>query len=248
MTTPHALADRLRTRQYVRDMHFDRVYPKDVQAVSARYWTPVSVALTGADWLRTANCQSLLDVGSGPGKFCIIARLAAGCAVSGIEQRLGLVHTARAAALSYEAEVHFEQGTIEQVDPGRADAFYFFNPFGENHYASGDRFDEEVELSNERYVRDLAIAEGWLDRASRGTCVLTYHGFGGRIPDTYSLVRRQTTRSGVLRFWVKRRSGRAEGFSLELGDSVIRSSQIEELLHWFRSTQQVQELLDRPFG
>jgi predicted RNA methylase len=223
------------------------VYPKNVQDVSAHYWTPVSVALTGADWLRRANCQSLLDVGSGAGKFCIVARLAAGFSVHGIEQRAGLVQTARAAAVSYEAEVRFDHGTIEHVDPGESDAFYFYNPFGENHYTRADRFDEEVELSNERYTRDLAIVEGWLDRASRDTHALTYHGFGGRIPDTYSLVRHQTTRGGALRLWVKRRAGRARGFSLELGDSIVRSSQLEELSHWFNSRQQLQELLKRPF-
>jgi predicted RNA methylase len=246
--SPHTVADMLRRRQYVRDMQFDRVYPNIVQEVSARYWTPVSVALTGAEWLRAAHCQSLLDVGSGAGKFCIVTRLAAGCAVQGIEQRPGLVQTARAAAVSYQAEVCFEQGTIEQVDPGRVDAFYFYNPFGENHYLGADRFDEEVELSNERYIRDIAIVESWLDRASRGTCVLTYHGFGGRIPDTYSLVHRKLTRGGALRLWVKRRAGRARGFSLELGDSTVSSSQLEELSHWVSSGQEVRELLERPFA
>lgn len=247
-TTALAVAEKLRARQYVRDALFDSVYQQTIQAVSARYWTPISVALAGANWLRTASCQRLLDVGSGPGKFCIVTRLAAGCAVRGIEQRPGLVQAARAAAVSYEAEVRFDHGTIDQIDPGDSDAFYFFNPFGENHYVGEDRFDEEVELSNERFMRDLGVVEGWLDRARRGTCVLTYHGFGGRIPDTYSLARRQTTRSGVLRLWVKRRSGRAEGFSLELGDSIVRSSQLEELSHWFSSRQQVQALLNRPFG
>jgi hypothetical protein len=245
----HAVTDMLRGRQWVRDAHFDRVYPQNVQDVSAHFWTPVSIALTGAEWLREAGCHSLLDVGAGAGKFCIVTRLAADCVTEGIEQRSTLVQTARDAALGYGADVRFEHGTIEQVDPSRFDAFYFYNPFGENHYNRTDCFDQTVELSNQRCMRDLAVVERWLDRAEVGTKVLTYHGFGGRMPDTYLLAHSKTSRGGALRLWVKRRSGRTRGFSLELDDSIIVSSQLEELAHRLDLScgERVRELLDRPF-
>ena len=245
----HGVTDTLRGRRWVPDAHFDRVYPKNVQDVSAHFWTPVSVALSGAQWLRAAGCQSLLDVGAGAGKFCIVTRLAAGCATEGIEQRLPLVQAARVAAASYEADVRFEHGTIEQVDPSKFDAFYFYNPFGENLYNTADCFDDTVELSNQRCMRDLAVVEGWLDRAKAGTSVVTFHGFGGRMPDTYSLVRQKASRGGTLRLWTKRRSGRARGFALELDDSVIMSSQLEELVHRLSLScgERVRELLERPF-
>jgi predicted RNA methylase len=245
----HGVSDMLRARKWVRDTRFDSVYPKNVQDVSGHFWTPVSIALTGAEWLRAAGCGSLLDVGAGAGKFCIVNRLAAEYATEGIEQRAALVQVARDAAAGYEADVRFEHGTIEQVEPSRFDAFYFYNPFGENHYASADCFDETVELSNQRCMRDLAIVEGWLDRAKSGTRVLTYHGFGGRMPDTYSLVRSKTSCGGTLRLWIKRRSGRARGFSLELDSSVIVSSQLEELEDRLslKCGERVRELLDRPF-
>lgn len=245
----HGVIEMLRERRWVRDTHFDRVYPKNVQNVSAHFWTPVSIALTSAEWLRVAGCRSLLDVGSGAGKFCIVTRLAGDCATEGIEQRSALVLAARDAAARYQADVHFEHGTIEQVDPSRFDAFYFYNPFGENQYDSADRFDETVELSNARCMRDLALVEGWLDRARCGTTVLTFHGFGGRMPDTYALVRSQTSQGGALRLWTKARSGRARGFFLELEDSIIMSSQLEELSHRLSlsCSERVRELLDLPF-
>ena len=248
-TSLRLVADMLRRRECVQDAHFDRVYPKNVQDVSTRFWTPVDVALTGAEWLRTANCHSLLDVGAGAGKFCIVARLAAAFAVHGIEQRPGLVQTARNAAVSYETELCFEHGTIERVDPSRFDAFYFYNPFGENYYNNDERFDGEVDLSEERCTRDLAHVEGWLDRAPRGTCVLTYHGFGGRMPDAYSLICQQAMRGGALRLWMKRRAGRSRGFSLELGESIILSSQLEKLSQQLSPScsQRVREMLERPF-
>jgi predicted RNA methylase len=248
-TSPRSLAAALRARQSVPDLCFDRVYPAHVRVVSARYWTPVHVALLGAGWLRGAGCQRLLDVGAGPGKFCIVSCLAAGCSTLGIEQRPQLVELARAAACAYEAQADFELGTIEQIDPERFDAWYFYNPFGENAYDGADRFDNTVELSDARCARDLTIVEGWLDRAARGTCVLTYHGFGGRMPDTYALVRRQYVHGGELRLWIKRRPGRAQGFSMELGESIYSSEQLEAMAPRLSASchRRVRELLARPF-
>jgi predicted RNA methylase len=246
----HAIADALRQQQPVTDADFDRVYTGVIQSMSARYWTPVDVALRAADWLRRENCRSVFDVGAGAGKFCIIARLASGCDVQGIEQRSPLVEAARSAAANYGADVTFELGTIEAVDPGRFNAFYFYNPFGENHYTPSERFDDSVELSATRCTRELSLVEAWLDTAARGTCVLTYHGFGGRIPDTYRLVQSETQGSDVLRLWTKRSAGRASGFFLELGELVMASAQLEKLWNRLAPKHRVRlrALLDRPLG
>lgn len=212
------IASALREGRCIEDHAFDRVYPVHVRAVSSRFWTPVQVALTGARWLQAAGCQSLLDVGSGPGKFCTIASLAMGFVTMGVEQRPHLIALARTAANLYSAPARFELGTVEDIDPTGFDAWYFYNPFGENLYTDAERFDETVELSDDRCARDVAIVEGWLDRASVGSRVLTYHGFGGRMPDTYRLERCKYMRGGELRLWVKRRAGRARGFTSDLGD------------------------------
>jgi len=244
-----ALAAALRRRARVSDSSFDSIYPELIQRASGRYWTPVDVALTAARWLTDMHCRNVFDVGAGPGKFCIVAKLAAALSVHGIEQRAHLVEAARSAAASYEADVAFEHGTVEAVDPGRFEAFYLYNPFGENYYTGDDRFDEHVELSATRCVRDLTSVEAWLGSAALGTCVLTFHGFGGRIPDTYRLVRSLDSDAGVLRLWVKRRAGHARGFWLELGELVMSSAQLEKLSIRLgpNSCRDLQELLERPF-
>lgn len=247
-TKKHSIAEALRRGWPVGDSLFDRIYPQAIQEASARFWTPIDVSLTAAAWLREAEHYSVLDVGAGAGKFCIVTNLASGCFAHGIEQRPGLVEAAREAAASYGAEVDLTLGTIESVDPEAFSAFYFYNPFGENHHDESERLDDAVELSPARCARDLACVEGWLDAAAAGTCVLTYHGFGGRIPDTYDLVRTCDRESGSLHMWIKQRAGSAAGFYLELGEIVMSSKQLQTLSSRLTPSCRVsvQALLERP--
>lgn len=217
MTHPlHAEVPRaLHAGQRVRDDAFDAIYPDDVRRVSARFWTPVDVAVAAGRWLAALGAQSVLDVGSGAGKFCIVANLASGRSVTGVEQREHLIETARAATTGYGASAEYLHGTLEAVDPARFDAFYLFNPFGENLYHPDEQFDTEPEMSALRYLHDLSIVEHWLDQAAAATCFVTYHGFGGRIPSNYTLERAQPKGSDQLRLWRKTREGRADAFMLE---------------------------------
>ena len=114
VTRERSIAEALRRGWRVQDSRFDRIYPQRIQDASARFWTPVAVSLTAAEWLREAEYRSVLDVGAGAGKFCIVTNLASGCAVHGIEQRPRLVDAARAAAAIYDAEIQIESGTIEK--------------------------------------------------------------------------------------------------------------------------------------
>src|SRR5215510_7448990 len=106
-TNPVALAEQLRARKRVQDSAFDLVYPAEIRRVSSQYWTPIDVALTAAEWLAASSCKRLLDVGAGPGKFCIVSSLALGCTVTGLEQRRHLVQIGSAAAQSYGASVTY---------------------------------------------------------------------------------------------------------------------------------------------
>jgi predicted RNA methylase len=212
----HAVPQSLRAGQRVRDAVFDLVYPENVRRVSARYWTPIDVAVTVARWLQARERCSVLDVGSGAGKFCIVANLTAKLRVSGLEQREPLLEIARAATSAYQAQVDYLHGTLETIEPAGFDAFYMFNPFGENLYDPREQFDREAELSALRWLNDVSIMEYWLDHAPEQTCLVTYHGFGGRIPATYELVRTLEKRSGPLRMWCKTKPGQAETFQLEV--------------------------------
>jgi hypothetical protein len=203
------VSQRLRNKQRVGDDEFDLVYPPEIRRVSATFWAPVEVALTGAEWLEAAGCRALLDVGAGAGKFCIVASLVLGQRVTGIEQRDYLTSIGIAAAAHYGAQVDYVHGTIETIDVSRFDAFYLFNSFGENFYAPDEQLDAQVELSALRRMHDVTIVQHWLDNAPAQLRLLTYHGFGGRIPSNYALLREEQKGDGYLRLWQKTQPGRA---------------------------------------
>lgn len=203
----HQIAQALRTGFCPTDYAFDRFLPHELRLVSRQYWTPILVARRVADWLDDLGVQTVVDIGSGAGKFCIAAALAGSCYYTGLEQRPGLVTVARALARLYEVDdrVHFIEGSLGDIAPPVADAYYLYNPFGENLYGTTDHLDETVELSATRYARDVAIVEDLLDRAEFGTCVLTYNGFGGRMPHDYEQIRVDRHLPSVLRMWRKTR-------------------------------------------
>lgn len=218
----HVVTESLRAGKRVRDAAFDAVYPDDVRRVSARFWTPVEVARTAARWLAGQGVRSVLDVGSGAGKFCIVASHTMGQKVTGLEQRSTLIEAAQAASRAYGATTEFKLGTMETLDPSPYDGFYLFNPFGENLYPVDEQFDTGPELSSLRYSHDLAIFERWLDYAPLGTCIVTYHGFGGRMPNTYNLLRSLLKGTDLLRLWRKARPGLADGHFPERSLTVPR--------------------------
>jgi SAM-dependent methyltransferase len=183
---------------------FDVVLPVSVRRCAPHFWTPVEVARRAAAFLASDRSARILDVGSGVGKFCIVGALTTGASFTGIEQRPHLVEIANRAARELQApDVHFVAGTIEDVNWSSFDGFYFFNPFEENIFREQGCFDRSVVLSEERFWKDVAFIEGVLASAAVGTRVATFHGFGGRIPDSYALVDQQAHRGGILRFWTK---------------------------------------------
>lgn len=234
----HSVPQALRDGRHVRDAMFDLVYPEAVRRVSSRFWTPVEVARTAARWLHAEGARSVLDVGSGAGKFCIVASLTTGQAFKGLEQRAELVEAACTASQAYGAATDFRHGTVETFDPAAFDGFYLFNPFAENLYPPQEQYDTRPELSALRYSHDVSIFEHWLDHASPGTCVVTYHGFGGRMPRSYALLRSLHKGSGRMRLWKKVRAGFADSHVLEchadteLTDNTPRSKSTATRRRW----------------
>jgi len=199
----HALrvALALRARRRLPDAAFDRFLPSALHLVSGTYWTPLDVAARAARWLTELNVGSVVDIGSGVGKFCIAAALASPCSFTGLEQRPGLVDTARdlVRLFNLTGRVDFVTGTFGGVVTPPADCYYLFNPFGENLFASDERLSEGADLSHARYLHDIAMTEALLASVPVGTYVLTYNGFGGLIPDDYEEIRIDRELPCVLR-------------------------------------------------
>jgi SAM-dependent methyltransferase len=208
------------------DETFDAQLPHYVRERSRQYWTPVSVAARAAAAFALMGAKNILDVGCGPGKFCVVA----GCLrpelrVHGIEQRPRLVRVGRRLARHFNApNVHFWAGDATHLSWDQYDGFYFFNPFAESVFGDAERFDDSVSFSTMRFGVELLRAESKLARARVGTVVITYHGLGGAIPSTYELVSDDHAGSDRVRTWVQRAAQPASWAWFETSNGVLRVS------------------------
>lgn len=206
------------------DAAFDRCLPEEVQGPSHRHWTPVDLACLGAQWLAEAGARRVLDFGAGAGKFCVVGALATDLDFLGIEQRPHLVHAARrlAATFGVASRVTFQEGGFEALEAEPCEALYVYNPFGENLLGPQGHLDGTVELNRRRFDRETTRLEAWLAQRPPGTWMLTLNGFGGRIPDTYDLVRIAPTEVAPLRLWRRARRPAGGGHWLELEEGTLR--------------------------
>jgi len=203
--SPQRVADAIRFGRCPSDRVFDRFLLPDLQAASEQYWTPMAVALRAARWLDEFGVRKVFDVGSGTGKFCVVAALASKASFVGVEQRTRLVAAASELARLFGVNdrVMFVHGLFDSSLSADADAYYFYNSFGENLFEAENRLDEDAELGAERYRHDVVTAERMLREAPSGTYLLTYNGFGGMVPASYCEVRVDRELPCVLRMWRK---------------------------------------------
>jgi SAM-dependent methyltransferase len=213
--TPAWLAGRIRAGRCPPDPAFDQLLPRDLQQVSSEYWTPLPVALAAARWLEEQGTDRVVDIGAGPGKFCLTVALASRCEVVGFEHRPRLVAVARALARQFgvEQRASFVEGSLRETPLPQGGAYYLYNPFAENLYGPSDALGDDVELSCARYALDVRSVLDTFRRAPQGTLVLTYNGFGGGMPSSYEPIRTARDLPCVLRMWRKTRASDDGGFS-----------------------------------
>ncbi|MEW5977090.1 MAG: class I SAM-dependent methyltransferase [Acidobacteriota bacterium] len=195
--------ERLRLGSQVWNNQFDRMLPAAWRRLSLLHWTPVSVARRAAQLLVRGPATRVLDVGSGPGKFCLVGALATEGHFTGVEQRLHLVEFSKALVRLYDIpRVRFVCANAEDLDWSEFDAFYFYNPFYEN-VDPDKKIDEGVRLSPTLYGRYVTMVQERLAAAPPGTRVVTYHGMGGDLPRGYQRILQELHESGLLELWVR---------------------------------------------
>jgi predicted RNA methylase len=197
--------DRLRRGDLPTDEELDGFLRPRSQRLSRQFWTPVSVAAKVARWVGELGVGRVLDIGSGSGKLCVVAAACCDAAFVGIEQRKDLADeaTALASRFGLSDRVSFVNGSLGEVPLPDVDAYYLYNPFGENVFGPESHIDETVELSDRRYFADVARVEALLREAKVGTALVTYNGFGGTIPGSFCEVAVDRKRPSVLRLWQK---------------------------------------------
>lgn len=199
-----ALVGALRAGRRVKDSAFDAIYPPEVRELSNRHWTPVGAARRAARMLALDAETRVLDVGSGVGKFCLVAALTTPGRFVGIERRGHLVELARSIGAEYGAHrAEYLHGDIAELDWSAFEAFYFFNPFIENILGRRERIDDTVDLTPRRYNHDTTVTRDRLAEARPGTRVVTYHGPRAIIPSGYDLADYEPWGTDALELWIK---------------------------------------------
>jgi SAM-dependent methyltransferase len=212
------------TSYLVDDESFDALYPPETQRRSYRFWTPVSVAKRAAALLHDAGARRVLDVGSGVGKFALVAAATQPeLFVAGVEQRAPLVSVARATRKALGLEnVRFLHGDATDAAWSEFDGFYFYNSFAENLFDPCDRIDDRADLSFARFARDVLRTLRLLREIRVGSVLATFYGASARIPTSFELRHAEQAQSGWLRLWVKRDLEDDGTFFLEDGERVTR--------------------------
>lgn len=208
----------------VADARFDRFLAPNLRAISEQSWTPLEVAARASQWFTELRIKSVVDVGSGVGKFCIAAALGSRCRFIGLERHSQLVEVARnlSRLFSVEHQVEFIWGVFGEMSLPKAECYYLFNPFGDDSFDLGDRLHEDPDSSHARYLRDVDEAELLLRALPAGAYVLTYNGFGGTLPDDFEEVRVDFTLPCVLR--LSRRRGADQTHGCRAGRSSSKST------------------------
>jgi hypothetical protein len=203
--SPQEIAEALRARICPPEQAFDALLPSPLRALSRTYWTPLPAIVRAAEWFEEFGVRSVVDIGSGAGKFCVAAALASDCRYTGLEQRPGLLAAARELARLFgiEDRVDFVEGVFGRQPPPPADAYYLYNPFGESLITPEKRIPEPVQLGDARYLGEVAAMEDFLEAAPPGTYLLTYNGFGGHPPAGYRQLHSDRELPNPLRLWRK---------------------------------------------
>jgi SAM-dependent methyltransferase len=186
---------------------FDHQLPRRIQMKSSIHFTPVAVARYAAHLLAPRPGMRVLDVGAGPGKFCVVAaREVPTASFVGIEIRPHLVPVARKLAMRLGVEnATFLEGNALELDWSEYDAFYFYNPFAEQLYQTAFLLDRTLRFAPSKFLEYVNGARQRLAVARIGTRVVTYHSFGAPAPFGYDLVKSHLIGTDCLELWIKAR-------------------------------------------
>jgi SAM-dependent methyltransferase len=187
----------------IEDEKFDQIYPEKIRKLSPLQWTPVRVAVEAVKFLVAGPGARVLDIGCGPGKFCLGAATLTDGHFAGVEQRDDLAAAARAAAnVLGLTNIEIMHGNVTDIAFADYDAFYLFNPFEEN-MAYGHKIDSAVPLSPMLFKKYNTHVAAQLGQRPIGTRVVTYAGYADEIPSCYDC--ESTLFRDELKFWVKKR-------------------------------------------
>lgn len=191
----------LKLKIKMEDDEFNAIYPERIRNLSRRHWTPIEIAKKSAEFLVNRPGTRVLDIGSGPGKFCLVGATCTKGHFTGVEQRSALVELSKKLSRCYRVDnTDFIHANITSIDFKNYDAFYFYNSFHENIDLTA-KIDETVNVNIELYNLYHSYVYEQLSLAPEGTRIATYWSRTREIPSSYQL--KFSFLDGILKFWEK---------------------------------------------
>jgi SAM-dependent methyltransferase len=199
-----SVREALRVGDEVADAAFDLLLPDALRRISTTHWTPVSVARRAAALLAPEPGMRVLDVGAGPGKLCCIGALVSDGRWVGVEHSPELIAAACELSIALElgGRVQFVCGDLAEHAWRDFDSLYFYNPF---EPGLGEAPNRELPARWSFFGDEIDRVTSALSALPTGTRVVTYHGFGGEMPDGFILESMERIGQGELVAWRKGR-------------------------------------------
>lgn len=187
------------------DDEFDGLLPESLWELARVHFTPVEVARVAAHLLAPADCDRVLDVGAGAGKFCVAAALTfPAVTFVGVERRAGLADLARTQAYRLGASnVEIIEGDAFDLDWSEFSGFYLFNPWGELAHGGAAPLDLDGGRDTPHFFRSVRTARDRLATVPVGTRVVTYFGLGNKAPPGFEVTEVHHP-TGLIERWVRR--------------------------------------------
>ncbi|GBF42135.1 hypothetical protein LPTSP2_14210 [Leptospira ellinghausenii] len=187
------------------DEIWDSLLPNEYRVLSPYQWTPIEIIRFTWEYLKTQSVYSVMDLGSGVGKFCLnLVQFANGSfPVYGVEDRKGLVTVSEKLMLKLKITgVTFTQSDFLVNFPYGHSHYYVFNPLYE--LMKGEHsIDFKKEKSAIEFIKNIQILKHHLYQCKKGTQVITYHGFGGSVLPGYKIVKKKEWELGEWMVWEK---------------------------------------------
>jgi SAM-dependent methyltransferase len=198
----------------VDDLEFDKIYCERIRVLSRQHFTPIRVALHAANFLVDSPGCTVLDIGSGMGKFCFVLSTYFNVNLVGVDFREDFIVQSKKIAQQHQFKrIEFIHSNILDFDLTNYNRLYFFNSFQEQLDHTNE-LDDSIDRSSDNYIKYTDALKEKLDKLPAGTKIAAYHTFNDQIPFSYKLV--DIKCNGYLKFWEKSKVSKRDRFYKEL--------------------------------
>jgi SAM-dependent methyltransferase len=198
------LIEQIRLGMDVDDATFDQIFPPYYQFQSPTHWSSIRVARQIADWIKPLGHKSIIDIGCGVGKLCLLLRILTNYEIFGIEQRSILVSIAnKIIGVNDFKNISIIQMNMLELNWDLHDIYYLYNPFLEHLADAKVVLENDIEFHEKYYAHYTSEVFRQLTWAKPGKVLITFHGYGGNVPSTWRMVASKYIEEGYLSMWIK---------------------------------------------